>query len=75
MQELGPIRKWLLATVTVLDCDKMRASGIEDDEILRASERTGTRPSRVANLIGKAKALERDLMEKITIPSLSTMVR
>lgn len=50
----------------------MNASDIKDDKIFGTSERTRTRPSRVADLIGKAKVLESFLIEKFTVPSLST---
>jgi hypothetical protein len=53
----------------------MSASDIDDDKILGTSKRTRTRPSRMADLIGKSKVLERVLIKKFAIPSLSTMVR
>jgi len=65
----------LLAAVTVLECDKMRTSDIEDYKILWTSKRKRTRSSRVAELIGKSKVLERVLIEKLAVPSLSTKVR
>ena len=60
----------MLATVTVLDCDRMRARDIEDDKIFRTSERARTRPLRVAKLIGKSEVLERVLVKKFPIPPL-----
>jgi hypothetical protein len=53
----------------------MKAGDIEDNKIFGSSERTRTWPSRVANLIGKSKVVERIVIEKLTVPSLSTMVR
>ena len=50
-------------------------SDIEDNKNFGSSKRTRTWPSRVANLIGKSKVVERIVIEKLTIPSLSTMVR
>jgi len=65
----------LLAAVTVGECDGMSTSDTDDDKILRTSERTRTRPSRMADLIGKSKVLEAVLIKKFAVPSLSTMVR
>jgi hypothetical protein len=60
----------LLATITVLDRDRIKARDIKNDEILGTSERARTRPLRVANLIAKSEVLESVLVEKLPIPPL-----
>ena len=60
----------MLATVTVLDCDGMRAGDIEDDKIFWTGERARTRPFKVANLIAESEVLESVLVEKFPVPPL-----
>ena len=62
------------ATVTVVDCDGMRACDIENDEMFWASKRARTRPVRVANLIAESEVSETVLVKNFPIPPLTNNV-
>ena len=49
----------------------MGACDIENDELLWTSERTRAGSARVADLIRETKVLERIVVEKLAIPSLT----
>jgi len=58
--------------VTVVDGDIMWARDVKDEEVLGAWLRTRAwRPS-MTKLVAETKALERNLIEEITVPSLMT---
>ena len=73
-QKLCPIQR-VIAAVTVVDGDEVRARGIKDDEILGTSLRAWAWCTRMSKLILMAQVLESVLIEKFTVPSLANTVR
>jgi len=75
MQQLHPMHQRVIAAVTIVYGNKVRARGIEDDEILGTSLRAWAWCTRMTKLVSMAEVLERVLIEKFTVPSLTNVAR
>lgn len=69
------MRQRVIAAVTIVYGNKVRAGGIEDDEILGTSLRAWAWCTGMTKLVSMAKVLERVLIEKFTVPSLTNVAR
>ena len=56
-QQLRPIRQRVITALTIVDSNKVRARGIEDDEVLGTSLRAWAWCARVTKLISMAEVL------------------
>ena len=65
----------VITAVTIVYSNKVRAGGIEDDEILGTSLRAWAWCTRMAKLVSMAMVLESVLIEKFTVPSLTNVIR
>jgi len=61
--------------VTIVYGNKVRAGGIKYNEILQTSLRAWPWCTRMTKLVSMAEVLERVLIEKFTVPSLTNAVR
>jgi hypothetical protein len=64
----------LVAALTIVDGNRVRARDIEDSEVLGARARTWTSSSRMTELISMTMVLKRVFVKKFTVPPLPKMI-